>query len=155
MPFGLTGAPATFQRFMDVVMSGLNLEVCLVYLNDIIVYSADVDTHLDRLRAVFERLQAAGLKLKPSKCRLFQRRVGFLGQIVSEDGIETDPEKIEAVATWPVQNAYVTVGALSVYAAIIVVSLQGSRKWLLCFMLYQANTHSSYGRRNTSLHLKY
>ena len=102
MPFGLTGAPATFQRLMDVVMSGLNLEVCLVYLDDIIVYSADVETHLDRLRAVFERLQAAGLKLKPSKCRLFQIRVGFLGHIVSEDGIETDSEKIEAVATWPV-----------------------------------------------------
>ena len=83
-------------------MSGLNLEVCLAYLDDIIGYSRDVDTHLDRLRAVFERLPAAGLKLKPSKCRLFQRRVGFLGHIVSGDGIETDPEKIEAVATWPV-----------------------------------------------------
>ena len=77
MPFGLTGAPATFRRLMDVVISGLNLEVCLVYLDNIIVYSAD--TRLNRLRAVFERLQAAGLKLKPSKCRLFQRRVRFLG----------------------------------------------------------------------------
>ena len=102
MPFGLTGALATFQRLMKVVMSGLNHEVCLVYLDDIIVYSADVDTHLDRLRAVLERLQAAGLKLNPSKCRLFQRRVGFLGHIVSEDGIESDREKNEAVATWPV-----------------------------------------------------
>ena len=83
-------------------MSWLNLEVCLVYLDDIIVYSADVDTHLDRLRAVFERLQAAGLKLKPSKCRLFQRRVEFLGHMISEDGIETDPEMIEAVAPWSV-----------------------------------------------------
>ena len=78
MPFGLTGAPATFQRLMDVVRSGLNLEVCFVYLDDIIVYSRDVDTHLDRLKAVFERLQAAGLKLN-AKCRLFHRRVGFLG----------------------------------------------------------------------------
>ena len=102
MPFGLTDAPATFQRLMDVVMSGLNLEVCLVYLDDIIVFSRDVDTHLDRLRAVFERMQAAGLKLKLSKCRLFQRMIGFLGHIVSEDGIETDPEKIEAVANWPI-----------------------------------------------------
>ena len=73
----------------------------MVYLDDIIVYSRDVGTYLDRLRD-FERLQAVGLKLKPSKCRLFQRRVGFLGHIVSEDEIETDPEKIEAVATWPV-----------------------------------------------------
>ena len=52
MPFSFTGAPATFQRLMDVVMSGLNLEVCLVYLDDIIVYSADVDTHFDRLRCL-------------------------------------------------------------------------------------------------------
>ena len=94
-PFGLTGAPTTFQILMDVVMSGLNLEVCLVYLDDITVYSANVDTHLDRLRAVFQRLQSAVLQLKPSKCRLFQRKVGFIGHIVSEDGIETDPEKID------------------------------------------------------------
>ena len=57
--------------------------------------------HLDLLRAAFERLQAAGLKLKPSKFKLLQRPVEFLGHIVSEDGIEIDPEKIEAVATWP------------------------------------------------------
>ena len=79
MPFGLTRAPATFQRLMDLVMSGLNLEVCLVYLDDIIVFSADVPGHLVRLRAVYARLRAAGLKLKPSKCKLFRRRVGFLG----------------------------------------------------------------------------
>ena len=132
MPFDLTGGPATFQRLMDVVISGLNLEICMVYVDDIIVYSADVDTHLDRLRAVFERLQASGLKLKPSKCKLFQRRVGFLGHIVSEHGIETDPEKIEVVATYQPQNAYATFG--SVYAAIIVVSLEASRKWRLRFM---------------------
>ena len=94
MLFSLADPPAIFQRLMNVVMSGLNLEVCLLYLDDIIVYSVDVDTNLDRLRAVFERRQAAGVKLNPSKCRLFQRRVGFLGHIVSEDGIETDPEKI-------------------------------------------------------------
>ena len=56
IPFGLTGAPATSQRLMDVLMSGLNLEVSWVYLDDIIVYSADIDSHLGRLRAVFERL---------------------------------------------------------------------------------------------------
>ena len=88
MPIGLTGAPATFQRLVDVVMNGLNLEVCLVYLDDIIVYSRDVDTHLDRLRAVFERLQAAGLKLKPSKCRLFQRRVEFLDTLSLRMGLK-------------------------------------------------------------------
>ena len=83
-------------------MSGLNLEVCLVYLDDIIVLSADVPSHLVRLRAVFSRLREAGLKLKPSKCKLLRRRVGFLSHIVSEEGIETDSAKIESVVTWPV-----------------------------------------------------
>ena len=54
MPFGRTGAPATFQRIMDLDMAGLNLEICLVYLDDIIVFSSGVDEHLDRLRAVLE-----------------------------------------------------------------------------------------------------
>ena len=102
MPFGLTGASATFQRLMDVVMSCLNLEVCLLYLDDVIVSLADTNSHIERLGAVFERLHAAGLKWKPPKCRQFQRRVEFLGHIVSEDGKEADPEKVEAVATWPV-----------------------------------------------------
>ena len=102
MPFGLTGAPATFQRRMYLVMAGLNLEICLaVYLDDIIVFSSGVDEHLDRLRAVLKRLRSAQLKLKPSKCRLFQTSVSFLGHVVSADGIATDPAKIESVASWP------------------------------------------------------
>ena len=56
---------------MNLIMSGLNLEVHLVYLDDIIVFSTDVPSHLMRLRAVFSRLRAAGLKLKPGKCKLF------------------------------------------------------------------------------------
>ena len=102
MSFGLTGAPATFRRLIDMVMSGLNLEICLVYLGDIIVFSAGVDEHLDRLRAILERLRSARLKLKPSKCRLFQRSVSILGHIVSGVGMATDPWKIKSVAKWPV-----------------------------------------------------
>ena len=87
MPFGLTGVPVTFQRLMNLVMSGLSF------------FSADVPSHLVRLRAVFSRLRAAGFKLKQSKCTLFRRRVEFLGHIVSEEGIETDSAKIESVVT--------------------------------------------------------
>ena len=83
-------------------MVGLNLKICLVYVDDIIVFSAGVDEYLDRLRAVLELLRGARLKLKPSKCRLFQRSVSFLGHIASEEGIAIDPEKIESVAKWPV-----------------------------------------------------
>ena len=67
MPFGLCNAGATFQRLMDIVMTGLNLNVCLVYLDDIIVYSSTLEQHLERLVTVMERLRTAGLKLKPEK----------------------------------------------------------------------------------------
>ena len=101
MPFGLCNAGATFQRLMDVVMSGLHLEVCLVYLDDIVVYARTPEEHLQRLAMVFDRLSRAGLKLKPEKCRFFQRSVKFLGHVVSHEGIGTDPEKIRAVVEWP------------------------------------------------------
>jgi Reverse transcriptase (RNA-dependent DNA polymerase) len=68
MPFGLCNAPATFQRLMDYAMVGLNYEICLVYLDDIIVFSRDIPTHLERLELLLQRLRQANLKLKPSKC---------------------------------------------------------------------------------------
>jgi len=70
LPFGLTSAPATFQRLMEQVLSGLHWKTLLIYLDDVIVISPDFDTHVSRLREMFDRLRAAGLKLKPSKCAL-------------------------------------------------------------------------------------
>ena len=101
MPFGLVGAPSTFERCMENVLRHLQWQTCLVYLYDIIVFSRDFPEHLHRLGQVFDRIQAAGLKLKPSKCHLFQKQVAFLGHIVSDEGLTTDPAKIEAVVTWP------------------------------------------------------
>ena len=72
MPFGLCNAGATFQRLMDLVLSGLNLEVCLVYLDDIVVYSKSVKQHLERLDAVLTRLEQAGLKLKPENANCYK-----------------------------------------------------------------------------------
>jgi len=111
MPFGLCNAGATFQRLMDVVMSGLNLSISLVYLDDIIVYSSTVEQHLERLETVLTRLQCAGLKLKPEKCKFFQRSVSFLGHVISGDGIGTDPEKTRAVAEWPTPTSVADVRA--------------------------------------------
>ena len=105
MPFGLCNAGATFQRLMDIVMSGLHLDICLVYLDDIVVFAKTAEEHLQRLEVVFERLLNAGLKIKPAKCSFFQRSVAFLGHIVSGDGIETDPEKVRAVMEWPVPTS--------------------------------------------------
>ena len=87
---------------MDTVLSGLNYEICLAYLDDIIVYSHDLETHLQRLEQLFIRLREAHLKLKPSKCCMLQKRVTFLGYTVSQDGVGTDPKKIAAVRDWPV-----------------------------------------------------
>ena len=97
MSFGLCNASVTFQRLMDIVMAGLNFEICLIYLDDIIMFSQSLRKHLERLRTLFERLRQANLKLKPSKCHLMQRRVTFLSFVLSEDGVETDPSKIDAV----------------------------------------------------------
>ena len=101
MPFGLANAPATFERLMDLVLAGLHWDVCLVYLDDIIVFSQSFKQHVQRLQPVLERLRQAGLKLSPSKCHLFQPRVEFLGYVVSGDGVSTDPKKTEAIDKWP------------------------------------------------------
>ena len=102
MPFGLCNAPATFQRLMERCMGELNLRDCLIYLDDIIIFSSTFEEHVERLQAVFERLQENNLKLKPSKCKLFRSKVSYLGHVVSQEGIHTDPSKIEAIKDWPV-----------------------------------------------------
>ena len=101
LAFGLSNAPAVFQRLMDLVMAGLTWEICLVFLDDFIVMSKTFDEHLERLNIVFARLYLANLKLKPSKCHLFQEKVKFLGSVISEQGIEPDPEKLKTVSEWP------------------------------------------------------
>ena len=94
MPFGATNAPATFQRLMESCLGDLNLNWCIIYLDDVVVYAPTVEEHLKRLEGVFQKLKDAGLKLKPSKCELFKKSISYLGHVVSEDGIHTDPKKI-------------------------------------------------------------
>ena len=96
MPFGLCNAPATFQRLMERAMGDINLRDCLIYLDDIIIFSDTFDNHLERLEAVFQRLHKYNLKLKASKCEFFRSEVTYLGHVVSQAGIKTDPEKIRA-----------------------------------------------------------
>ena len=82
---------------MNLALDGLTWIYCLVYLDDIIVWSATFDEHLHRLRQVFDRIRRAGQKLKPAKCQFLKKQVTFLGHAVSSQGIETDPEKTRAV----------------------------------------------------------
>ena len=100
LPFGLTSAPATFQRLMEQVLHGLHWKTVLLYLDDVIVISPDFDSHFQRLKEVFRRLQDAGLKLKPAKCKLLQDEVYYLGHVASEKGVATDPAKVEAIKKW-------------------------------------------------------
>ena len=102
MPFGLTNAPATFQRLMESCLGDLHLNWCIIYLDDIIVFSETPKEHIKRLRGVFQKLASAGLKLKPNKCEFFKKKITYLGHVVSEEGIEVDPKKTEAVKNWPV-----------------------------------------------------
>ena len=101
MPFGLVNSPSTLERALEDILRGIQWVECLLYMDDIIVHGASVDICIERLEHVFQRLLDANLKLKPTKCSFFQKTVKFLGHIVSEEGVTTDPEKISAVKNWP------------------------------------------------------
>ena len=92
VPFCLTNAPATFQCLMESCLGDLHSKWCIIYLDDITVFSKTPEEYIQRLRGVFEKLSAAGLRLKSSKCKFFKSCTAYLGHIVSKDGIETDPK---------------------------------------------------------------
>ena len=102
MPFGLTNAPATFERLMEKILGGLSWKICMVYLDDIVVFSKSFDQQLENLQQVFHRLRESKLKLSPKKCVLFQKQVIFLGHVISSEGIATEPAKIDSIRDWPV-----------------------------------------------------
>ncbi len=101
MPQGITNAPSTFQRLMEKCMGDMHLREVLVFLDDLIVFSKSLEEHEKRLISVLNRLRDSGLKLSPEKCCFFQTSVRYLGHIVSRNGVETDPEKVKALKTWP------------------------------------------------------
>lgn len=101
MPFGLCNAPGTFQRLMQRLCGEQQCQTLLLYLDDIVVFSSTVEQHLGRLELVLRRLQEQGLKVKLNKCAFFQREVRYLGHVVSDQGVSTDPSKVEVVANWP------------------------------------------------------
>ena len=101
MPFGLCNALSTYQRLTTGVLQGLIGRICLAYLDDVIAFSKKRTEHAGDLRAVFDRIRAAGLKLKPSKCSLFCDQVLYLGHVISADGVSPDPAKLRVLADWP------------------------------------------------------
>ena len=102
MPFGLTTAPATFQRLMNNILG--DLEFVIVYLDDILICSRTWEEHIQHLKFVFERLAQAGLRMKPSKCRFGVKELIFLGHILNADGLRMDEDKTRAISAIPVPN---------------------------------------------------
>ncbi|KAL4147921.1 hypothetical protein QTP88_002248 [Uroleucon formosanum] len=102
MPFGLSGAPSTFQRLMKTALTGINGTKAFVYLDDIIVYASDLKDHESKLRDVFSRLRKFNLRLQSSKCQFLQREVIYLGHLITDEGVNPDPGKIQCVQNHPV-----------------------------------------------------
>lgn len=101
MPFGLCNAPAAFAQIMQTALGDALFKHALCYLDDIIVHSKDIESHLIHLQDVFNRLEKAGLKLKASKCQFLCDELAFLGHIVSAKGVHVSPEKVAAIARLP------------------------------------------------------
>ena len=98
-PFGLAQAPAYFLRLVNEVLLGLTF--AFGYLDDILVHSPDMETHLEHLRSLFVKLREADLKLKEVKCNFLKKHIQYLGHIISGKGITPVPEKLESIQKMP------------------------------------------------------
>ena len=96
-PFGLMSSAAAMQRAIERALAGLNNTICLVYVDDIIVTGKDYDDHIENLNTVLKRLIECGFKVNLSKCNFMQLSIKCLGHILSESGIQPDPDKVEAI----------------------------------------------------------
>ena len=111
MPFGLCNTPATFQQLMQNCMGELNLVHCLIYLDDLIVFSQMEEEHLHWLHVVFDQLREYNLKLKPSKCNLFKEKINYLAHQVSKQGVWPSNVNLQAIATCALPRTYTEIRA--------------------------------------------
>ena len=111
MLFGLTGAPSTFCCLMSIVLREYLWEICLCYLDDIIIFGQMPQELLYRMRTILDKLHEVGLKVKPSKCVLFKTEIQYLGHIVSAAGVNPMPDKIQALKDWPTPHCLTDVRA--------------------------------------------
>ena len=109
MPFGLCNAPSTFQRLMQNCLGELNLTYCLIYLDDVIVFSEMPEEHLLRMRVIFNCLREHGLKLKPSKYEVFKPEINYLAHHVSQKGVLPSKKNLESIAQCPPPGTYTKV----------------------------------------------
>ena len=102
MPFGLSNAAATFQRLMEIALSDLQWSACLIYLDDVIIYSQTFEEHVKRIKLVLGCIAQAGLKLEPKKCHLFKKEVTFLGHKLLSRSVLPNPDNVQKLLDWPV-----------------------------------------------------
>ena len=105
MPFGLVNAPSTFQRFMEIALRPYLTKFCMVYIDDIIIFSKTAEDHADHIRLILECLNQHQIKIKLSKCEFYKTKLDFLGHVISRDGISTQPRKIAAIMEWPIPTS--------------------------------------------------
>ncbi|KAG7297303.1 hypothetical protein JYU34_019262 [Plutella xylostella] len=102
MPFGLKTAPATFQRAMNNVLRGLHNIHCMVYLDDVIIFSASLQEHIHKLKTVFQRLRESNLKVQLDKTEFLCKEVLYLGHKITQNGLQPNDDKIQAVLNYPI-----------------------------------------------------
>ena len=123
MPFRLCNTPVTFQRLMQNCLGELNLTYCLIYLDDVIVYSKTPEEHLQRMRIMFDRLHEHGLKLKPTKCDLFRTELIYLAHHVSKDGVKPSKKNVASIVACLFPKTYTDIrsftGVMSHYRCFI------------------------------------
>ena len=105
MPFGLKNALATFQRMMDNALRGLNRKICIVYLDDIVVFGSTVEEHNQNLVTLFERLRQTGLKLQPDKREYLKPELEYLGHVIIKNGVKPNPTKLQATAEFRISRS--------------------------------------------------
>nr|CAD1824585.1 unnamed protein product [Ananas comosus var. bracteatus] len=105
MPFGLTNAPATFQAIMNEIFDRFLRRFVLVFFDDILIYSKTLQEHVDHLKEVLGILRDHSLFAKRVKCFFGQKQVDYLGFVITEDGVSTDPSKVEAMIQWPLPRS--------------------------------------------------
>ena len=100
MPFGLYNAPATFQWLMKNCLGELNLIYCLIYLDDIIIFSQTAEEDLHHLCIIFDQFREHNLKMKPSKCDFFGEEITYLAHWVWKDGVWPSNSNLKAITEW-------------------------------------------------------